>query len=79
MSFLTQAYLLETYGPRLTMKQAADALGIGLGTIRNRISAGTISLPTYLDGGSRFADSRDVAAYLDSCRATIRVAVSDTA
>ncbi len=79
MSLFVQAYLLERYGPRLTMKQVAEALGMGLGTIRNRISEGTLNLPTYLDGGSRFADARDVAAYLDSCRAAIRDEAADTA
>ncbi len=79
MSFLTYAYLLDRYGPRLTIRQAAQALGFSESTLRNRIADGTLKLPTYLDGGSRFADARDVAAYLDSCREAIRVEGSCTA
>lgn len=79
MSFLTQAYLLEQYGPRLNIKQIAKALGISEGSLRNRLSAGAISLPTYVDGGTRFADARDVAAYLDQCRAGSRAATASTA
>lgn len=75
MSFFVQAWLLDRYGPRLTMRQVAEALGVGESTVRNRIAAGTITLRTYLDGGSRFADARDVAEYLDECRASSRAEV----
>jgi len=71
MSFLSQAYLLERYGPRLNMQDLAKVLGIAHGTLRNRQSAGTLKVPTYVDGGTRFADYRDVAEYLDSCREQI--------
>ena len=33
------------------------------------ISDGKFSIPTYIDGGKRWADYRDVAAYIDHCRA----------
>lgn len=68
MSFLSQAYLLEKYGLRLTTEQLAEALGMAHGTLRNKISAGKLSVPTYLDGGNRYADYRDVAAYMDEQR-----------
>lgn len=68
MSFLSQAYLLEKYGPRLAMPDLAKVLGIAHGTLRNRVSAGTLKVPTYVDGGTRYADYRDVAQYLDECR-----------
>lgn len=68
MSFLSQAYLLEKYGLRLTTEQLAEALGMAHGTLRNKISAGTLTVPTYLDGGTRYADYRDVAAYMDEKR-----------
>jgi DNA-directed RNA polymerase specialized sigma24 family protein len=68
MSFLSQAYLLEKYGPRLSMQDLARVLGIAHGTLRNRLSAGTLKVRTYVDGGTRYADYRDVAAYLDECR-----------
>lgn len=79
MNILTLALLLEQYGPRLTIKQTAKALGFSESNLRNRLSAGTISLPTYLDGGTRFVDARDVAEYLDRCRAGSRVAAADIA
>lgn len=68
MSFLSQAFLLEKYGPRLTMQELAEVLGIAHGTLRNRLSAGTFKVRTYVDGGTRYADYRDVAEYLDECR-----------
>ena len=69
MSLLTQAYLLEKYGPRLSIEQLASVLGVAKGTIYNQISAQTFPLPTYTDHGKRWADYRDVATYLDDVRA----------
>ena len=69
MSLFAQAYIIERYGLRLNMVQLADPLGVKRGTILNRISAGTFSIPTYLDGAMRYADHRDVAEHLDRCRA----------
>lgn len=69
MSLLTQAYLLEKYGPRLTIDQLAEVLGIAAGSIYNLVSANQLALPTYVDGKRRWADYRDVATYLDACRA----------
>jgi hypothetical protein len=68
MSLLTQAYLLERYGPRLTVEQLAEALHIGKSTIHTQVGKGTFEIPTYLDRNTRFADVRDVASYLDACR-----------
>ena len=68
MSLFIQAYLLERYGPRLTIEQLAEALQIGKSTIHNQVGAGTFAIPTYLDQRTRFADVRDVASYLDACR-----------
>jgi predicted DNA-binding transcriptional regulator AlpA len=62
-------YLVKTYGLRLTMEQLAEVLSVSRGSIYNKISAGTFKIPTYVDG-QRWADARDVAAHLDSCRAT---------
>jgi hypothetical protein len=69
MSLMTQAFLVERYGLRLTMDQLAEALSVGKSTIYNQVSAGTFPVPTYLDGNKRFADYRDLATYLDACRA----------
>lgn len=70
MSLLTQAYLLERYGPRLSIDQLAQVLGMAKGTIYNQISAETFPVPTYVDAKQRWADYRDVAEYLDRCRPT---------
>jgi predicted site-specific integrase-resolvase len=70
VSLLTQAYLLEKYGPRLTMEQLSDVLTIEPGTLYNQISAGACPVKTYREGKRRLADYRDVAAYLDQIRET---------
>lgn len=81
MSFLTTAYLLERFGPRLGIDDLASVLGMSKGTLHNRIYRGQIELATYLDGGKRYADVRDVADYLDLMRgrATFRAEDSYTA
>lgn len=68
MSLLTQAYLLERYGPRLNTKQLAEVLGVTAPTLLNQISAGACPVKTYLESGRRYADYRDVAAYFDAAR-----------
>lgn len=69
MSLLTTALLFDRYGPRLTMPQLSEVMGIAIGTIHNQIAAGKCQVKTYLDGGKRFADCRDVAEFLDAMRA----------
>lgn len=68
MSLLLQAMLFEKYGGRLTVKDMADELDRAEGTIYNQVSAGTFEIPTYVEGGKRFADVRDVAAHFDKAR-----------
>lgn len=68
MSFFTQAYLIERYGPRLTIPELAEVLGMAEKSLRNRLSEGKITLPMYIDHGVKCADYRDVAEYLDQCR-----------
>lgn len=63
-----QWMLLESYGPRLNIEQLATVLGITKGAIYNQISAETFPIATYVDGGKRWADCRDVAAHFESCR-----------
>lgn len=63
-----QIWLLDKYGARLNIDQLSEVLGMPVGTIYNQVSAGTFTLPTYVDGKRRWADVRDVAAYLDRCR-----------
>lgn len=72
MNLLTTAYLLERYGPRLGIAQIAEVLGMSAGTLHNRLYRGDIALRTYMDGGKRYADVRDLADYLDAVRATAK-------
>lgn len=69
MSLFLQAMLFERYGARLNTEQLAEVLGISKAALYNQISSGTCQVKTYLDSGKRWADCRDVAAYLDSVRA----------
>lgn len=71
-SLVTQMIVAERYGLRLDTKQLGDVLGLAEGTVRNRISARTLGVPTYEDGGRRWADYRDVAEYLDNMRDAAR-------
>ena len=50
---------------RLTMDELAAELGRARDTISNQIGAGTLCVPTYIEGRTRFADVRAVGAYLD--------------
>lgn len=68
MSLLTQAYLLEKYGPRLNVEQMAEVMGIAPATIYNQISAGKFPIKTYVEGKNRLADIRDVCEHFDKCR-----------
>lgn len=70
MSILTQALIAEKYGLRLDMQQLAAVLNIEKATLYNKVSAGTCPVPTYVDGGKRFADYRDVAKHFDDLRAS---------
>lgn len=69
MSLLHEAIVVEKYGLRLTVDQLADALCLARNTIYNQIAQGIFKVPTYVDGGKRYADYRDLALYLDSQRA----------
>lgn len=68
-SLITQAFVVERYGMRLSVEQIADILGLTKGSVYNQISAGTLPVKTYLDGGKRYADYQHVAEHLDACRA----------
>lgn len=68
MSIITQAFIVERYGLRLNVEQLSEVLGISKGALYNQFSAGTCPVKTYMDGGKRWADYRDVAAHLDDCK-----------
>lgn len=63
--FLTHAFILEKYGPRLDKHAIADVLRISPGTVMNHASAGTLGIRTYVDHGKLWADAEHVAEYFD--------------
>lgn len=69
MSLITTLYLMERYGPRLDLSQAAEVLGTTTMGLHKRVGQGTLGMPSYLDGKTRYIDVRDLADYLDRCRA----------
>jgi predicted site-specific integrase-resolvase len=71
MSLLTQAFLLEKYGPRLNVDQMAEVLQMARQTINNQMSDGSFPVPTYRANGRSFADYRDLAKHLDECREAV--------
>lgn len=68
MSLMTQAYILETYGPRLNAEQIATVLGITVTALHTQRSRGNLGVRTYVEGGRVWADYRDVAAFFDEAR-----------
>lgn len=69
MSLMLTAYLMERYGPRLGREELATVLGITPRTLENKFYRGDLGVPMYKDSGKLWADCRDVAQYLDECRA----------
>lgn len=65
--FLTHAFILEKYGPRLDKNAMAEVLGIKPGTVLNHNAKGTLGFETYIAHGSLWADAEAVASYLDRC------------
>jgi hypothetical protein len=74
MSMFTTMLLFEKYGARMSIEQIGDALGLASGTLHARLAQGKLDMPTYVDGKLRFADTRDVAEYLDKLRDQARQA-----
>lgn len=68
MSLLTQMVLIEKHGLRVDLDRLAVILETTPANLRRKISDNTLGIPTYVDGGKRWADIRDVAAYFDSLR-----------
>lgn len=69
MSLLPQLILAEKYGMRLNMDQLAAELGIEKTTLYNQVSANRCPVKTYVEGGKRWADVRDLAEHFDTMRA----------
>lgn len=68
MSLLAQMVLIEKYGLRVDLDRLAGILETTAPNLRRKISDTTFEIPTYIDGGKRWADTRDVADYLDRRR-----------
>lgn len=73
MSLMLTAYLMERYGPRLGTEELAEVLGMSPRTLGNKLYRGEVPVPTYKDSGKVWADCRDVAEYLDACRAKAKL------
>lgn len=69
MSFITLAYLMDRHGLRMDLETLAKELDSTPANLRRRISAEDFEIPTYVDGGKRWADVRDVANHFDQRRA----------
>jgi excisionase family DNA binding protein len=65
MTLMTRAYLLDKYGPRMSMEQVAEVLGLETGTVYNLVSRGELKIRTYKESNRRFASYTAVADYLD--------------
>lgn len=68
MSLMVTAYLLEKYGPVLTVPELADVLKLNEGTIRNKLSAKEIDIKVMKQGARTTFHAEDVAAYVDGLR-----------
>jgi len=73
VSLMLTAYLMERYGPRLGREELAQVLGVTPKTLEKKIYMSTLGVTTYKDQGKVWADCRDVAEYLDECRARAKV------
>lgn len=45
-SLVTQMIVADRYGPRLSVEQLSECLGISKGAVYNQVSAGTFPVPT---------------------------------
>lgn len=75
-SLISTLYLMDKYGPRMGMDCLAQVLGMATHTLLQRIARADLGIPTYLDGKMRYADTRDVAEYLDLKREQARLSLA---
>lgn len=65
----TATILFMEFGrPRIGMKELASVLGLSITYLNNVAASGGLPVKTYLEGGRRWADVRDVGEYLDRKR-----------
>jgi hypothetical protein len=69
---LGEGIVAEKYGLRLTVEQLGKALNLAPQTIHHKIAKGEFRVPTSVERGKRFCDSRDLALHLDSVRGQIQ-------
>ena len=68
MSFLTAAYLMQTYGPLLTEHELSEVLKLEPGTVRNKRARGELGIPYTHEGKAPRYHAEDVAKHLDAMR-----------
>lgn len=61
-----EKWLLEKYGPTMTLEQVGGCLHLDIGTIYNQISARRFPIKTWKEGKQRLAATEHVAAHIDS-------------
>lgn len=66
MSLMTTAYLLERYGPLLTVDDLSAVLHLEPGTIRNQMSARTLGVQPVKQGSKSLFRAEDVAKHIDA-------------
>lgn len=71
-SMHTHAMLFEKYGVRVTRRQAAEILHIGVDVLREEDVSNFVTVPYYIDHGEQWVDIRDVVQYLDLGRERAR-------
>jgi hypothetical protein len=79
MMMLTTVFLMERHGPRLDLEALAKVLSTTPANLRRRISERTLDIPTYVEGGKRWAAVEDVAAYFERLRDAARAAHGEAA
>jgi hypothetical protein len=68
MSLLTAAFLMDKYGPLLTIDNLGEVLHLERGTVKNQISAQRIGIPVIRHGSKPLFHATDVATYIDGMR-----------
>lgn len=76
MSFLTAAYLMQTYGPLLTEHELSEVLKLEPGTVRNKRARGGLGIPytQWKEFSQKAAPLLDAAFFLcKSCAVRARI------
>jgi hypothetical protein len=60
--------LIECYGPLMTIGDIAEVLHYTKGAVYNKFSQKTLGIKTFKVGGKRFAETSDVADFIDKAK-----------